>query len=874
VKDLPGNYEAAFALAAFHLRIMLGNNGNDGNGAKKTRTLLLKAAKMGIDTVAKPDPFALLGVWYESQKDASRAKGCYQKALAIDPSHPVAGRGLGRLLTTSLEEERQLQTFCENAAKQNSPLNGWAWRVMGQRNSRGEEGCDDAAVVVCFQQALRCRDIQVPGNDILGPFYSDPASVSAVSNKEQCSEVSETWAELAACYRRMGKYSAAMRAYEASYCVSDGNLSPGALCAWAQVDLDLGLYEEATEKCDKVLLCLESSPEIHRMAAYIEGEALLFLARRYIQEGKFGSCLSHLEKGIARLLALPLNEKLSADSYYCEVKLLGDLYSSGNSLPSYVFATASPSQDKEHERKMGHLAVEVENQISFMMKGERAYTLALEFGKNEDENEDDNKCLIAAALTDLGSNLLSQARVVSTALGEGSGGGTNTALSDLTSQSCLIKDLITRSINAYLSAVDTSPLEAPAWCGLGCALIAADPLLSQHAFSRALQIDPSLADSWSHISLLYADFDTKKCSEILDYLTQVEDTPLMWIGRGFLLEKTSREWKDKDLAREGCLTKAADAYRAALQIMQHPAALLGLSLTCRRADPGLQNSNNLVYSSLADHASKLESRMSMLIHQNLTGDGNIGASYVSGLTQLEEVLNGHVGFGGLDLAKEANAALSRARTYSNNEKESERDMAPCEIDLSIRLSLRLDRTAEFPYELMKNAKEKALSISPSQCPVETTDLRNPCNELDEARNSVLLNPESGEVWLIFAKMLAQELSVEAKDNTMLSSAIAAAKKAYGLFRERVVNATLLTPRRQASQVKSIEYSDKSVVSSLPPACLFSESMSLISMLEEIEALNNGGKPSVSERSFISLQECLLLDPSNPFAAASIALKTH
>jgi len=247
---------------------------------------------------------------------------------------------------------------------------------------------------------------------------------------------------------------------------------------------------------------------------------------------------------------------------------------------------------------------------------------------------------------------------------------------------------------------------------------------------------------------------------------------------------------------------------------------------------------------------------------------------VSGLTQLEEVLNGHVGFGGLDLATEANAALSRARTYSNNEKESERDMAPCEIDLSIRLSLRLDRTAEFPYELMKNAKEKALSISPSQCPVETTDLRNPCNELDEARNSVLLNPESGEVWLIFAKMLAQELSVEAKDNTMLSSAIAAAKKAYGLFRERVVNATLLTPRRQASQVKSIEYSDKSVVSSLPPACLFSESMSLISMLEEIEALNNGGKPSVSERSFISLQECLLLDPSNPFAAASIALKTH
>lgn len=109
---------------------------------------------------------------------------------------------------------------------------------------------------------------------------------------------------------------------------------------------------------------------------------------------------------------------------------------------------------------------------------------------------------------------------------------------------------------------------------------------------------------------------------------------------------------------------------------------------------------------------------------------------------------------------------------------------------------------------------------------------------------------------------------------MLSSAIAAAKKAYELFRERVVNATLLTPRRQASQGKPSEYSDKSVVSSLPSACLFSESMSLISMLEEAEALNHGEKPSVSERSLASLQECLLLDPSNPFAADWLALTTH
>ncbi|KAL7539490.1 hypothetical protein ACHAXR_012876 [Thalassiosira sp. AJA248-18] len=866
VQDFPGNFEAALALAAFHLRTMLGNE-NDEKEAKKTRILLLKAAKM--DTT-KPAPFALLGVWYESQKDASRAKGCYQKALATDPSHPVAGRGLRRLV--SLDE---IHTFSENAAKRNSPVNGWAWRVMGQRKSQGDG--DDTTAVVCFQQALRCMDIQVPGNDILGAFYSNPTTASLAS--QTCDELTEVWTELAACYRRLGKYSAALRAYEAAYSVSDGNLSPDALCAWARVDLDLGLYEEASEKGDKVLSLKSSSVHIRRMAAYIGGQALLFLARTDIQEGKFGSCLSHLEKGIARLSALSLKED-SGDSYYCEVKLLGDLYSFGHSLPSYVFATASSMQNTQQEGKMGQSGPEIESQLSFIKKGEQAYTLAAELGKNEDLNEEDNKYLIAAAVTDLGTNLLSQARVLSSALGEGSGGGTKTSLSDLAMQSSQIKDLITRSINAYLFAVDSSPHEAPAWCGLGCALIAVDPLLSQHAFSRALQIDPSLADSWSNIGLLIANFSTEKCSEILDYLTQVEDTPLMWVGRGLLLEKTSRAWKDQDIAREACLTKAADAYRAALQIMQHPAALLGLSLTCRRTDPSLQTSNNKVYSTLADHASTFESRMSMEIHQNMTNEGNIGASYVSSLTQIEEGLNRLKTSGGSDcndLITRMKTALNHARlrpgTESGSVTQAESKMTECEIDLSKSMSLHLKKTAEFPLDLIKDASDKASSASSSERLDEIGHCRSSCNGLDGARNNVRLNPESGEVWLLFAKRLAQELSSETKDFAMLSSAKIAAEKAYGLLHDMLVNAALISPRRAALQGKSIEFSDMNVVSSIPSASLLSESMSLLSWLEEAEALKNGDSPTIAERSFASLQESFLLDPSNPIAAASLGIST-
>ena len=871
--DLPGNFEAAFALASFHLRIMLiGNNTNGESEAKKTRTLLLKAAK--LDTT-KPHPFALLGVWYETQNDTARAKGCYQKALAIDQSHPVAGRGLLRLMTRV-----EVQPFCENAAKQNSSVNGWAWREISQQKSR-EEG-DDTTAVVCLQQALRCQDIRAPENDTLGVFYTDPyASQSEAKNATYC-EASETWAELATCYRQLGKHSAALRAYESAYSISNGHLSPEALCSWAQVNVDLGLYEDAADKCSMVLSA-ENSKNVQYLAAYTEGEALLFLARNCINEGKFGTSLGHLEKGIERMSSLSVVEEKFTKDHYCKLKLLGDLYSSGSSLPSYVFAATS--QDGRNSETSGNLSSEVINQLDFLRKGEKAYTLALELGKEEDGNEEDNAYLIAAAATDLGTNLLSQARVVSMALGEGSGGGTSTSSSDLVMQSSQLKDLITRSINAYMSAVDSSPHEAPAWCGLGCALIGVDPIMSQHAFGRALQIDPSLADSWSNIGLLYTNHDTEKCSEILDYLTQVDDTPLMWIGRGFLLEKTARAWADQvvdqDVASEACLTKAADAYRAALQITQHPAALLGLSLTCRRADPRLKESNNLVYSELADHASKLESRVSIDIHQVLTSGGNIGANYLSNLTQIEEGLNRLNSDDGAEsaglLINDSKCALdeSTKRLHSNGGIGSQQggsQLAQCEIDLSVSTLLQMKETEEFSYDMIKSASSQASIASSSECNNHTD---KSCSSLDDTRNNVFMNPESGEAWLMFANKLAEQLSSKRSDSTGLSSAKVASKRAYDLLHQRVISASLLT-RRQASNGKSIEFSDGSVVSSIPPASLVSQSMALVSWLNELEKSKKDEEENntPSDNQIVaSFQESLLLDPTNLMAASSLGIET-
>ena len=840
VKEVPGNFDAAFSLASFHLRMQcLRNVSSDEN---ETRKSLLRAAK--IDT-SKASPFALLGIWYESKNDTKRAEGCYQKALSLDASHPVAGRGLQRLL-----ELKDLVPLCKKAIEQNSPVNGWAWEALGK--NKAAEG-DDSTAVICFQQALRCRDVQNPNSDLLGAFYSYTEMTADVH-----SEAGMTWVELASCYRRMGKYSAALRAYEEA--ASTGTLPPAALCSWAQCDLDLGLYAEAAEKCDNVLACDNCSTELNRMASYIEAEALLSIARKDIQGGKNGSCRSHLVKAITRLEGL-----CAQNSTYCEIKLLGDLYSFGEALPSYVFDSMVSSQDEQHS--CNRLPTEVEEKISFIQKGEEAYAQALELVRKIDgEEEEDKPFLLAATGTDLGINLISQARVIAVALGDGSGGDAKTTISDL-AESDRVKDLVLRSINAFSQAIDHSPIDAAAWCGLGSALIFVDPLLSQHACCRALQIDKSIAEPLSSIALLYADYDkTDKSAETLDALTQLEDTPLMWIGRGLLLEKTSRAWHDSPASREGCLTRASDAYRASLQIMQHPAALLGLSLTCRRADADVQTSNDLVYSSLVDRSSKIESRISMTLHQSSTGGGNIGASMIDGLFRIEEGFEALYSSEASRIIKEGVEGIERARSRSPSQTSHDigSSVIKCEIDLPPAAALQKKDNGEFPnYGI-----DKTLNQASTDFARDTSAALHEVS-LDKARNAVVLNPDSGESWLRLAKTLAQAAASSNDDTATsetLSSAKAAADKALDLLRDQLLNACLITPRRKAVHHENlVEYSEKSVVSAVPPSDMVSDAMSLVSWLGSMDDKNESRAESAT------LQESLLLDPLNEVAAAALGL---
>eukprot|EP00804_Cyclotella_cryptica_P003781 CCRYP_008930-RA/>CCRYP_008930-RA protein AED:0.47 eAED:0.46 QI:0/-1/0/1/-1/1/1/0/277 len=269
-------------------------------------------------------------------------------------------------------------------------------------------------------------------------------------------------------------------------------------------------------------------------------------------------------------------------------------------------------------------------------------------------------------------------------------------MSDLVGRYDQLRQIIKKSTDAFLCAIDANPNEAHAWCGIGCSLAAIDPLKAQHSFARALQLDKSCVEAWSNTGVLFSDHNLReKGSEILDALTQAGDTPFMWICRGFLFEKSSDAWQEQASSREASLAKAADAYRAALQLCQHPSALLGLSLTCRRNDSDLLP--DALYSMLATEASKAEGMLSVSIHQNISGDCNLLAGHVNNFMKMERCLDRITyGFGEaikdtLNRAKadaESLKAHLNSTTITDVTPESRFETTQFDIDCDSRLPLK------------------------------------------------------------------------------------------------------------------------------------------------------------------------------------------
>jgi tetratricopeptide (TPR) repeat protein len=554
----PNNFDAAFALGTFHLERMLSlgksHNQIDPSESKSVSTILLKAAKLDS---SKAEPFALLGWWYELVGDTKRSLGCYSKALLLNPTNPVAGRGIVRLSAFA-----DIKATCKKAAESTSSENGWAWLALG-RASAIEIGRDDTAAFF-FQQALRCQDIEKPECDRFHKFYADPKAEPDPSQIQY----DLVWIDLANCYRRQGKLNAAVSAYKNASVEYNNHLPSSALCNWAQIELTLGFTEEADDRFKEVLNADPSNP----IASFGHATCLLERAKVSATQGKSGLALENLKEASSALQSILISrDRLSDGSiqnseseYLCVLKLLGDLHSFGYFLPSDVFSDFITASDDQSAN----------GKLEFVSKGEDAYRQVL-----KSANTQSNPTFLSAAAFDVGVNLLCQAWILSTSMGEGSGGNTPTSYFDFARHEN-IANILRKAVEIFAFAVDCNPLVSPAWCGLGCALIATEPLKAQHCFCQALHLDMKDTNSYTNIAMLCTNFlSLDAAGEAFDCLTQIADTPLMWIGRGLAHEDLAgneASLVDQDMH----LMNAADAYRAALQVNQNTAALLGLRCAC------------------------------------------------------------------------------------------------------------------------------------------------------------------------------------------------------------------------------------------------------------------------------------------------------
>ena len=653
----------------------------------------------------------------------------------------------------------------------------------------------------------------------------------------------------------------------------------------------MGLFEDAISRFEAVL---EASTEssVRPLASYGHGIAMVALSKTLVDEGKFGSALEHLFRGIQSIEAL-LDEKedltSSPSTSACCFKLLGDLYTMVSSLPVSLFA--DNTDDKGSMRCdldcCSRHDEETLSKLSFVSKGEDAYSKAMLAHKevSKESSESDTSLLVAAASFDLGTNLLCQAQILAASLGEGTGGNTQTSMLEMRKKSKGVEYRIDESIKHFRAAIESEELFAPAWCGVGSALCYKDILLAQHCFCRAVQIDKTIADGWSSLGLIYADLNAASpASETLDALTQVADSPFMWIGRALLLE---HDEAGNVQEQESNLSRASDAYRAALQVANHPEALLGLSVTARRLGLSkIMEAQNEVYADSAHRTATRESHFALSIHRHLSGPFNAGAQALDMVHRSEDA-GAQLSAGCASVAKEimvggdnSDDGLCIEDTSKMLEQLSlDGTTAPGVIDGIVQTSMAAIKAVNVVCD-------EAASLGDDTVPEEVVEGQG--GSLEKARLKVRLHPENGEHFLDFAKELAKECTAGTTASTDgMRVASAAVDRAASLLLDEATNVHTVAPRRPII----IEHNDENGASLLAPghdlsmhknvvprvvdADLVSESLALRAWMpveanastvpvEEDSAESNTADTSVAE-SLYSLQRSLLLDPENSMA---------
>jgi tetratricopeptide (TPR) repeat protein len=533
------------------------------------------------------------------------------------------------------------------------------------------------------------------------------------------------------------------------------------------VEMELGLYEEASAKLSRAMN-IAADPAVRSLSAYFLGICQLSMAKRDNQDGKAGAAFNHLQRGIES--CRDLDRHLGG-----VLKLIGDLHSFGALVPPDVFAEDADTMS--YERSIAQEERMVRLQLAFVAEGKIAYEAAESLIPESLEEE---TLARACAASDIGSNLLLQAQLVSF--------WQNKGIDEMATPEA--EQILDQAEREFRRSIGIFSQQAPAWCGLGCAVHKFDPVLAQHAFCRSVELDPMFPEPYANLGFLYTRCGATRASNSVSMaLTQVEDTPMMWINRALLLERQRVDDKMGSVIRAPLpvfpaaggsvhrMEHAADAYRAALQISPLPSAKLGLALSGRRVRRAPNGSGGECVNGGTDEASRFESDCLFAEYIDSTGRLDVASCVLGGVAECE---SGAVGRA-TDRLNEGRIRIlaELARLDGPGEQEDEMDdERDGDLDLeSIRALLALH-----PAEIGTRKPPRSSAGSPAA--------RAPVDRVGLAKRNVHRAPNRGDLWLKLARELVVAIdsvpsTAAGKDDGVVVASAAAIRNARAAaFRAR------------------------------------------------------------------------------------------
>lgn len=433
-----------------------------GDDLKNVHSNVIQAIK--LDQTYSPS-FTLLGHYYsKAENDFTRAIKCYTKAIDINPKDEEATKSLSEIYIT--QQPNPIESFkIVTKFVTYFPRSFWAWKQLGLLNLSSGKLSDS---ITNFQTALRIN--------------------------VKCAF---TWSLLGEAYSMAGKYTASIKAFDRA--IETGGLKT-AFYHRAVVYYKLAMYQESLSDykniigdyfdSETLLFDIELLPAFRGLA-----ECLFAYSKQIFNEGSYGRCLSTIQS-VVEICFKVVKSTFSSTATFKKItstqsflKLMGDSFMviTNNFLSNLVDIEIITTFRDVNEYLSLHYASKFYEKFDL---------------KEDKETLKDNMSIVLEC-----AGICYQACIIE-------------CLESAVSDSCLLagyfNDLaltfhyrcnkssaIINASKCIQLALNFDVDEPEYWNTLGVIKSISDKMLSQHAFIKALELEPYSALVWNNLGVLY-----------------------------------------------------------------------------------------------------------------------------------------------------------------------------------------------------------------------------------------------------------------------------------------------------------------------------------------------------------------------------------